>query len=136
MAKRLAIPSEELKVRVVGPVGYLDVPRIQRFNVAKDIPSTNVFELGNNKLAGVITDTPNVTLTFSLFDVGIKAFATLTGEDPDAYPPGGVDISELGEVDVAFYVKDPSVVDYAKSGLARRMQIRDFAFNYSVDGES
>jgi hypothetical protein len=136
MAKRLAIPSEELKLRIVGPLGSFDVSRAQRFTMNKDIPSTNIFELGNNTLAGVITDIPNVTITFSIFDVGIKAFAALTGNTSSGYPAEGVDISDLGEVDIVAYVKDATLSDYVKSAHAQRLQIRDFSFNYSVDGES
>jgi hypothetical protein len=136
MAKRLAIPSEELKLRVVGPLGSFDVSRAQRFTMNKDIPSTNIFELGSNILAGVITDIPNVTITFSIFDVGIKAFAALTGTATTGYPAEGVDIAELGEVDIVAYVKDATLSDYVKSAHAQRLQIRDFSFNYSVDGES
>jgi hypothetical protein len=136
MAKRLAIPSEELKLRVVGPLGSFDVSRAQRFTMNKDIPSTNIFELGSNTLAGVITDIPNVTITFSIFDVGIKAFAALTGTATTGYPAEGVDIAELGEVDIVAYVKDATLSDYVKSAHAQRLQIRDFSFNYSVDGES
>lgn len=136
MAKRLAIPSKELAVRVVGPTNSLFVPRVQRLNISKDIPVTNVDELGNSQHAGTVTDTPNVTVTFSVFDVSIKAFSALTGTDATAYPSEGVDISSLDEIDVVLYVKDQSLADYVKSSHARRLQIRDFSYSYSVDGES
>jgi hypothetical protein len=80
-------------------------------------------------------DTPNITLTFSAFDVGVKTFAILTGT-PDPYPAGGVDIINLKEIDAVLYVKDDTLATYVKSAHARRLQIRDFAFNYSADGES
>lgn len=136
MAKRLAIPSEELKLRVVGIFDELDLPRVQRLTINKDIPSTNIYEIGNNQLAGVTTDVANVTLTFSLFDVGIKSFAVLTGNDPDSYPGAGVDISDLSEADAIIFVKSATASDYVKSAHARKLQVRDFSFNYSVDGES
>lgn len=136
MAKRLAIPSEDVKLRIVGAFDSFDVSRVQRLNITTDIPSTDIYELGNNTLAGTVTDIPNVTLTFSIFDVGIKAFAVLTGKDPDAYPAAGVDISDLGEVDVIVFIKSATVTDYVKSAHAKRLQIRDFSFNYSVEGES
>ena len=136
MAKRLAIPSDELKLRIVGAYNYLDIPRVQRITLNSDIPSTDIYEIGNNQLAGTTTDTPNITLTFSMFDVGIKGFAVLTGKDEAAYPSAGVDISELGEVDAIVYIKDAAVADYVKSIHARRLQVQNFTFNYSVDGES
>lgn len=136
MAKRLAIPSEELKLRIVGVFDELDLPRVQRLTINKDAPATSIYEIGNNQLAGTAIDVPNVTLTFSVFDVGIKTFAVLTGNDPASYPGAGVDISELQECDAIVFVKDASVTDFAKSAHARRMQVRDFTFNYSVDGES
>lgn len=136
MAKRLAIPSDELKLRIVGAYNYLDVPRVQRITFNADVPSTDIYEIGNNTLAGVTTDIPNITLTFNMFDVGIKGFAVLTGNDPAAYPALGVDISDLTEVDAIVYVKDASVSDYVKSAHARRLQVQNFTFNYSVDGES
>ena len=136
MAKRLAIPSEDVELKIVGPYDSLAIPRVQRVTVNKDVPSTDIYELGNNQLAGVVTDIPNVTLTFSVFDVGIKAFATMTGTDPDAYPGAGVDISELQEVDAIVYIKSDTATDFAKSAHAKRLQVRDFSFSYSVDGES
>src|SRR5512139_2297510 len=133
MAKRLAIPSDEIKLRIVGNYNYLDVPRVQRVTLNADIPSTDIYELGNNQLAGTTTDVPNITLTFSVFDVGIKSFAVMTGTDEDAYPAAGVDISELDEVDCILYIKDALVSDYVKSAHARRLQSQNFTFNYSVD---
>jgi len=136
MAKRLAIPSEDVELKIVGSYDSLAIPRVQRVTVNKDVPSTDIYELGNNHLAGVVTDIPNVTLTFSVFDVGIKAFATMTGNDPDAYPAEGVDISELQEVDAILFIRNDTVLDYAKTAHAKRLQVRDFSFSYSVDGES
>lgn len=136
MAKRLAIPSEDIQLTIVGAYDELHLPRVQRVTMNTDIPTTDIYELGNNTLAGTAQDTPNITLTFSVFDVGIKAFAVLTGNDPAAYPGAGVNISDLSEVDAILYVKDASLSDYVKSAHAKRLQIRDFAYNYSVDGES
>ena len=136
MAKRLAIPSEELKLRLVGTYDELDISRVQRLSINKDVPSTNIYEIGAHNLAGVVQDIPNVTLTFSVFDVGIKTFSVLTGNDPAAYPGAGVDIEELDECDAIIFVKDASVSDYVKTAHAHRLQVRDFSFSYTVDGES
>lgn len=136
MTQPLSVPSERVKPRIVGSYDSFDVSRVQRLNINGDIPTTDVNELGNSRMAGTTQDTPNVTLSFSLFDVGIKAFSVLTGTNPAAYPASGVDITNLGEVDAILYVKDDSVSDYAKTCHARRLQVRDFAFSYSVDGES
>lgn len=136
MAKRLAIPSQEVKLRLVGPYDSFYASRVQRVDLNEDIPTTDVYELGNNQLAGTISDTPNVTLTFSAFDVGIKIFSVLTGSNPLAYPAAGVDASVLSEADAIVYIKDASVTDFVKSAHARRLQVRDYTFTYSVDGES
>jgi hypothetical protein len=136
MAKRLAIPSEELKLTIVGAYDELDVTRVQRLTINKDVPSTDVYEIGNNQLVGVTTDAANVTLTFSVFDVSIKTFAVLTGNDPLNYPGVGADIADLGEVDAILYVKSATIADFAKSAHAQRLQVRDFTFNYAVDTES
>lgn len=136
MAKRLAIPSKELQLHVVGPKNVFKASRVQRFNLGTEVPSTTVDEIGNPLHVGDSKDVPNVTLTFSAFDAGIKIFSVLTGTDADAYPAAGVDISELAEMDAIIYVKSDSGSDYAKSAHARKMQIRDFAFNYTVDGEA
>ena len=136
MAKRLAIPSKELAFRVVGPVDSFFVTRAQRFSMDTDVPTTNVDELGSAQHAGTVTDQPAITMTFSAFDVSIKVFSVLTGTDAAAYPGAGVDIESLSEVDVILYVKDASVADYVKSAHARRLQIRDFTYSYSVTGES
>lgn len=136
MAKRLAIPSKELALKIVGPKDSFLASRIQRINMNTDVPVTNIDEHGNHLHAGTVLDTPNITLTFSAFDVGVKVFSTLTGNDPAAYPAAGVDISDLGEMDAILLVKDATVSDYAKSAHARRLQIRDFSFSYNVTGES
>lgn len=136
MAKRLATSSKEAQLVVIGKRASFKVPRVQRFNLGTDIPSTTVVEIGSASNVGESKDTPNVTLTFSAFDVGIKTWATFTGYDPAAYPAAGVDIVNVGEVDAAVYVKSDTVSDYAKTAHARRLQVRDFSFNYSVDGES
>ena len=124
MAKRLAIPSKELELRLVGGFDSFFASRIQRLAMNTDIPTTVIDELGNNEHAGTVTDTPNITLTFSAFDVGVKVFSVLTGTDPAAYPGAGVDIENLGEIDAVIYVKDDTLVQYVKSAHARRLQIR------------
>lgn len=136
MAKRLAIPSKELQVAVVGPKNWLKLPRVQRVSLDTTKNSTDVDELGNPRHAGTSSDLPETTVSFSAFDVGIKIFSVLTGTDWSSYPANGVDISNLGEADVILYVKDQSVADYAKSAHGQRLQIREFTFTYNVDGES
>lgn len=136
MAKRLSIPSKELALGLVGSRDLFIASRIQRVSMNTDIPSTDIFELGNPLLAGITKDTPNVTITFSAMDVGIKVFSALTGQDATAYPGAGVDISSLGELDAILYIKNQSVTDFVKTAHAKRLQIRDFSFTYSVDGES
>jgi hypothetical protein len=135
MAKRLAIPSKELQLHVVSKLGTFKAPRIQRITLGTDVPSTTVDEIGNSAHVGDVKDTPNITLTFSAFDVGVSIFRALTGSAA-AYPAAGVDIVNLGEIDAVLFVKDPSIADYVKSGHAKRLQIRDFAFSYSADGEA
>src|SRR3990167_7672883 len=136
MAKRLAIPSKEVALRIVGPFDSFFAARVQRLNINTDVPTTTIDELGNSQHAGVIPDVPAITLTFSAFDVSHKIFSVLTGTDPTAYPAAGVDISELGEIDAVVYIKDASVSDYVKTAHAKRLQIRDFTYSYSVTGES
>lgn len=136
MAKRLAIPSKELALKVVGPTDSFLASRVQRLSINTDVPVTNVDELGNSQHAGTVLDTPNITLTFSAFDAGVKIFSALTGNDSTAYPGAGVDISDLDEMDAILMVKDAQASDYVKSAHARRLQVRDFSFSYSVTGES
>lgn len=136
MAKRLAIPSQHVQLKIVGPKDSFMASRVQRLNMNTDVPTTDVGELGNPSLTGIVQDTPNITLTFSAFDVGIKVFATLTGYDPASYPAGGAQIRELGQADAIIYVRSESLADYVKSAHAKRLQVRDFSFSYSVEGES
>lgn len=136
MAERLAVPSKELQLHIVGPRDSFKASRIQRVSLNAEQQVDTKDELGNPQHVGNVKDTPNVTLSFSAFDVGIKIIAALTGTDPNAYPGAGVDISELGEVDAILFVKDPEVSDYVKSIHGHRLQIRDFTFNYTVDGDS
>jgi hypothetical protein len=136
MAQRLAVPSKELQLHVVGPRDRFKASRVQRVSFTAEIPSEDKDELGNPQHVGTAKDTPNVTVTFSAFDVGIKIFAALTGVDADAYPLAGVDVSALSEVDMILYVKDATAADYVKSIHGHRLQTRDFTFNYQVDGDS
>jgi len=136
MVKRLAIPSKELELKIVGPTNSFLVSRVQRATMNKDIPSNYVDELGNPLHAGQSFGIPNLTLSFSVMNVGIKIFSVLTGTNPAAFPVSGVDISNLTEVDGILYVKSATIQDYVKSAHARRLQVRDFTFNYTVDGDS
>ncbi len=136
MAKRLSIPSKQLQLVIVGPRDSFKASRVQRLSISNDVPSTIVDEIGSASHAGEAKDTPNVTLSFSAFDAGIRIFATLTGQNKDSYPAAGVDIASLSEVDAIAYIKSDTVSDYARSIHARRLQIRDFSFSYTVDGEA
>ncbi len=136
MARRLAVPSKELQLQVIGPKDVFKASRVQRLSIATNIPITNKDELGNPQHAGQTKDTPDITLSFQAFDVGVNIFAALTGTPLTAYPSVGVDISNLGEMDAVVFVKDSEVADYVKSFHGRRLQIRDFVFNYSVGGDS
>lgn len=136
MAKRLAVPSKDLQLRIVGPRDAFLASRVQRLTLSSTQPSETKDELGNPLHVGETKDIPEVTLSFSAYDVGIKIFAALTGTDASSYPGAGVDISNLGEVDAILQVKDTDVADYVKSISGRRLQIRDFAFNYTVEGDS
>jgi len=134
--RRTSIPSKELALKVVGPRESAFLPRVQRLNLDFTQNSTDIDEHGNSQHAGTTTDIPEVTVSFSAFDVGIKIFSVLTGTNPSAFPSAGVDIKELGEIDAIFYVKDASSSDYVKSAHAKRLQIRTFTFSYSVDGQA
>ncbi len=136
MAERLAIPSKEAQLVVVGPRDSFKASRIQRVSLNTEQQIDTKDELGNRRHVGNVKDTPNITLSFSAFDVGIKIFAALTGTDPNAYPAAGVDIQNLSEIDAVIQVKDAVVEDYVKTIHGRKLQIRDFTFNYSVDGDS
>lgn len=46
MAKRLAIPSKELQLHIIGPFESFKASRVQRTSFGQDIPSTTVDELG------------------------------------------------------------------------------------------
>jgi len=136
MARRVAIPFQEIALRVVGPLGNYLAARIQRLDMPVNFPTTDIDELGNAYHAGQTVDIPEVTATFQAMDVSVKLFAALTGTDADAYPAAGVDINQLGEVDLIAVVKDTSVSDYVKSIHLRKCRITGFTFTYSVDAES
>lgn len=136
MAQRLAIPSKELQLIIVGPRDSFKASRIQRVSLNTEQQIDTKDELGNRQHVGNVKDIPNITLSFSAFDVGIKIFAALTGTDPNAYPPAGVDISALSEMDAILQVKDDVAEDYVKSIHGRKLQVRDFTYSYSVDGDS
>ena len=133
---RLAIPSDEVELRLVGKRDSAFIPRVQRLSLQKNVPVNDVDELGNNNHAGIVKDPADVTLNFSVFDTGIKLFSVLTGNDASAYPSTGVEAHDMSEIDAIIYVKDSDVSDYVKSIHAKRLQVRDFTYNFSVDGEA
>jgi hypothetical protein len=136
MAERLAVPSKEAQLVVVGPRDSFKASRIQRVSLNTEQQIDTKDELGSRQHVGNVKDTPNITLSFSAFDVGIKIFAAMTGTDPNAYPALGVDIQSLSEIDAIIQVKDDVVEDYVKTIHGRKLQVRDFTFNYAVDGDS
>jgi hypothetical protein len=136
MGKRLAVPSKESQLHIVGPKDVFKASRVQKFSLGTDIPTNNVDEIGNRLHAGTTKDTPNVTLSFSAFDTSIKIFSALTGTDPASYPASGVDFVNLGEIDAILFTKGSDTEDYVKSGHGRKLQIRDLTYSYTVDGES
>jgi hypothetical protein len=136
MARRIAVPSKHVQLKLVGARDALVIPRIQRLSLTADRASTDIDELGNRLHAGTVEDVPNVTATFQSMDVSIKLFSILTGTDAAAYPVSGVSISSVGEVDLIAQIKSYTTEDYVKFAHARKCTVRDFSFSYSVDGES
>lgn len=136
MVQRLAIPSKDVQLHIVGPRDSFKASRVQRTSLNAEQQVDIKDELGNPQHVGEVKDTPNITLSFSAFDVGIKIFAAMTGTDPNSYPGAGVDISNLSEIDAILLVKDADISDYVKSIHGRKLQVRDFTYNYSVDGDS
>ena len=136
MARRVAIPFKHMALRVVGPFEAYLAARIQRLDMPINIPTTDVDELGNQYHAGTTVDIPEITSTFQAMDVSIKLYAALTGTDPNNYPNAGVDIGNLGEVDVIGVVRDANVADYVKSLHLRKCMVTGFTYTYSVDAES
>ncbi len=136
MARRVAIPSKHVQLKLIGERDALVIPRIQRLTMTADRPSTDIDELGNRLHAGTTEDVPAVTATFQAMDTGIKLFSILTGTDYASYPASGVSITEIGDIDMIVNVRDYALDDYVKMAHARKCTVRDFSFNYSVDGES
>lgn len=136
MPKRIAVPYKDVQLRIVGPYADFYAHRIQRLDIPVTLPNTTINELGNDGHAGIVTDLPEVTATFQAFDVSHKIFAILTGNDPDAYPATGVDVSDLGYIDLIGYVKEATLAEMLKCVHAKYMRMTDFTFTYTVDGES
>jgi len=136
MARRIAIPSKHVQLKLVGSRDALVIPRVQRLTITADRPSTDVDELGNRLHAGTVEDVPQITATFQAMDVGMKLFGILTGTNAASWPASGVSITNIGEVDLIAHIRDYTANDYVKMAHARRCTVRDFSFNYSVDGES
>jgi hypothetical protein len=136
VAKRIALPSKQVELELVGNRDNLLIPRIQRLTLNADKPSNDIDELGDRLHAGTTEDIPAITVTFQSMDVGTKLFSILTGTDNANYPASGVSVTALDDVDVIVRVRDQSLEKYVKSAHARRCTIRDVAMSYSVDGES
>ena len=135
-SKRVAIPYKDIMMRIIGPKQDFYASRVQRLDIPTNLPSTTVNELGNSRHAGTITDIPEVSCTFQAMDVSHKIYSYLTGTNPASYPAAGVDVSNLGNIDIGVYIKDESTTDIVKSIHARKLQITGFTYTYSVDAES
>jgi len=136
MTKRIGIPSKDIALTIVGPLGDYLAARIQRLDIPVNFPATDIDELGNPQHAGTVADIPEITSTFQAMDVSIKLFAALTGTDAASFPGAGVDISDLGKVDLIGNIKDKDVADFVKNVHVKKAQITGFTFTYSVDAES
>lgn len=136
MTKRIAIPFKDTQLRVIGPTGSFLARRIQRLDMPANLPNTVLNELGNAGHLGTITDIPEVTSTFQAFDATHELYSYLTGTDPTNYPASGVDINQLGKVDLGVYVRQESTAQNLKCIHLKKMQITGFTFTYSIDGES
>lgn len=136
MAKRKAISFKEVKPIIVGPIGKYEAARVQRLDIPTNLPTTDIDELGNPYHAGTVTDIPEVTMTFQAMDVSVKLFAALTGTNPAAYPPTGVDVSKIGYIDLIADIADEDMADIAKSLICREAKVTGFTYTYSVDGEA
>jgi len=77
MAKRVAIPSDEIKLRLINRTGAYDVPRLQSITLTTDLPVTDAYEIGNKNQVGSAVDMPNITLTLNAFDVGVRLFVLM-----------------------------------------------------------
>jgi hypothetical protein len=147
MTKATAVPYKNLKLRIVGPLQDFYASRVQRLDFPTTLPSTTINELGNSRHAGIITDIPECTATFQAFDVSHKIYAIMTGVNPNAFGTGawdsdtgkgegGVDVKNLGHVDMIGYIRDADVAQIVKCIHAKYMMVTDFTFTYSVDAES
>lgn len=136
MAKRLAIPSDEIKLALVNRHGAFDVSRLQSITLNTDLPITDSYEIGNKNQVGTAVDTPNISLALNAFDVGVRTFAILTGKNPNAFPSAGVSINDFTEVDGVLYVKDAQLNQYVKYGHVKKATVQDFSFSYNATGDS
>ena len=136
MTKRIAVPYKDVKLRIVGPKADFYAHRVQRLDFPTTLPNTTINELGNDQHAGVITDIPEVTATFQAFDVSHRIYSVLVGEDYGSYPVAGVDVSNLGYVDLIGYIRQADVAEMLKCIHVKYMRITDFTYTYTVDGES
>jgi len=136
MAKRLAIPSDELKLALINKHGTFEVSRLQSIGLNTDLPVTDAYEIGNKNIVGTAVDAPNISLTLNNFDVGVRTFAILTGNNPNTYPPSGVSITDFKDVDALLYVKDHTLNRYVKYGHVKRATVQSLSLSYNVTGES
>jgi len=136
MTKRIAIPYKDVELRIVGPLADFYAYRVQRLDFPTTLPNTTINELGNDGHAGIITDIPEITATFQAFDVSHKIYSILCGTDPESYPVSGLDVSNLGYVDLIGYVRQADVAEMLKCIHLKYMRITDFTYTYTVDGES
>ncbi|MGQ9642359.1 MAG: hypothetical protein ACUVT3_00710 [Ignavibacterium sp.] len=136
MAKRLAIPSHEIKLALVNSRGVNEISRVQSITANLDLPVTDVYEIGNRNQVGTGVDMPNITLGINAFDAGVRLFSALTGTNPDNYPAGGKSINDFVELDALLYIKDPNLSQHVKFGHIKRAAVQDFSLSYNVTGES
>jgi len=133
VARRIAINFKEVKPKIVGALGVYPAGRIQRLEMPVNLPTTDVDELGNRDHAGTVTDVPEISITFQAMDVSIQLFQALVGQ---AVTGTGLDVENLGYIDVIGEIKDDNTEDIAKTVVCRYAKITGFTYTYSVDGEA
>jgi len=138
MGSRVSINFKETAINAINGLGKTRLGRVQRAEIGANLPTTPVQELGSDQIAGRIFDLPEVTVTVSSMDVGVRTKFALAGVDWTAVPSGSsVEAQDIDYVCLEQPFKAARDSDEIVGTLfVPGAKLERFSLNYSVGGDS
>jgi len=136
MGQRVSVSFKETAVDIFTPVGRTRLGRVQNANVSAQVPNTPVQELGNDRLVGRIFDIPDVTMTVSAFDVGVRNLFAMAGLNVNDVASGTyIRADQICPVHLAQTFKGQCNDDVSPTLWVENARMDRYSINCSVGGD-